>query len=212
MKSNLFTQANLEQEGARFHVQNKKILKVTLGEPIAAIKGSMIAYQGDVKFHHKGAGGVGKYLKQAATGEELPLMTVSGNGEVFFSNMGQDVFIVELEGEGLSVSSQYLLAWETTLTHDITRVKGAGVIGSSGGLFNTLLKGSGKVAISAGHQPLILQTDDPTFVDPDNAVCWSANLVPGIKSSMNVSSLLRGGTGEAFQFAFQGPGFVVVRS
>ncbi len=28
---------------------------------------------------------------------------------------------------------------------------------------------------------------------------------------MNVKSLLRGGTGEAFQYAFQGPGFVVVQ-
>ena len=28
---------------------------------------------------------------------------------------------------------------------------------------------------------------------------------------MNIKSLLRGGSGEAFQFAFHGPGFVVVQ-
>ena len=28
---------------------------------------------------------------------------------------------------------------------------------------------------------------------------------------MNMKSMLRGGTGEAFQYAFQGPGFVVVQ-
>jgi uncharacterized protein (AIM24 family) len=28
---------------------------------------------------------------------------------------------------------------------------------------------------------------------------------------MNVRSMLRGGSGEAFQYAFQGPGFVVVQ-
>ncbi|GEL46718.1 hypothetical protein CHO01_18340 [Cellulomonas hominis] len=42
-------------------------------------------------------------------------------------------------------------------------------------------------------------------------MCWSANLTPGVVSSMNMSSMLRGGSGEAFQYAFHGPGFVVVQ-
>jgi uncharacterized protein (AIM24 family) len=42
-------------------------------------------------------------------------------------------------------------------------------------------------------------------------VCWSANLTPGVVSSMNMKSMLRGGSGEAFQYAFHGPGFVVVQ-
>jgi uncharacterized protein (AIM24 family) len=42
-------------------------------------------------------------------------------------------------------------------------------------------------------------------------VAWSANLVPQVVSSMNMRSLIRGGTGEAFQYAFSGPGFVVVQ-
>jgi uncharacterized protein (AIM24 family) len=48
-------------------------------------------------------------------------------------------------------------------------------------------------------------------VDIQAAVAWSANLHPRIVSSMNVRSLLRGGSGEALQFAFHGPGFVVVQ-
>jgi uncharacterized protein (AIM24 family) len=54
-------------------------------------------------------------------------------------------------------------------------------------------------------------SQQPTFVDIQAAVCWSANLVPQVKSSMNMRSLLRGGSGEAFQYAFHGPGFVVVQ-
>jgi uncharacterized protein (AIM24 family) len=42
-------------------------------------------------------------------------------------------------------------------------------------------------------------------------VCWSANLTPNAVSSMNVGSLLRGGSGEAVQYSFHGPGFVVVQ-
>ena len=38
-------------------------------------------------------------------------------------------------------------------------------------------------------------------------------LIPGTKpgSSMNMKSMLRGGSGEAFQYSFHGPGFVVVQ-
>ena len=49
------------------------------------------------------------------------------------------------------------------------------------------------------------------YVDINAAVCWSAGLVPQVVSSMNVRSMLRGGSGEAFQYAFHGPGFVVVQ-
>jgi uncharacterized protein (AIM24 family) len=48
-------------------------------------------------------------------------------------------------------------------------------------------------------------------VDIQAAVAWSAGLSPQVVSSMNVKSLLRGGSGESFQYAFHGPGFVVVQ-
>ena len=54
-------------------------------------------------------------------------------------------------------------------------------------------------------------SQQPTYVDVQAAVAWSANLVPKVVSSMNMKSMLRGGGGEAFQYAFHGPGFVVVQ-
>jgi uncharacterized protein (AIM24 family) len=48
-------------------------------------------------------------------------------------------------------------------------------------------------------------------VDVQACVGWSANLAPQVVSSMNVRSMLRGGSGEAFQYAFSGPGFVIVQ-
>ncbi|WP_232022952.1 AIM24 family protein [Actinomyces viscosus] len=51
----------------------------------------------------------------------------------------------------------------------------------------------------------------PTFVDPQAAICWSANLQPQIKSTFKMGSLIGRGSGESFQLAFHGPGFVVVQ-
>jgi hypothetical protein len=54
-------------------------------------------------------------------------------------------------------------------------------------------------------------SQQPTFVDPQAAICWSANLQPQIKSSFKMGSLIGRGSGESFQLAFHGPGFVVVQ-
>lgn len=215
MQSELFSAANREVESSdRLVVQNKKSLKVQLrqGETLHALKGSMVAFQGDVTFNHKSAGGVGKWLKQNMTGEDTPLMTVSANSQladVFFAKAAKDIFLVKLENESISVNGQSILAFESQLSHDVHRVKGAGMM--SGGAFNTLISGTGTVALLSDGQPFILDTTHPTSVDIEAAVAWSGNLTPQIRSSMNMKSMLRGGTGEAFQYFFQGPGFVVVQ-
>ena len=68
------------------------------------------------------------------------------------------------------------------------------------------------LALCTGGAPVILDCSArPTYVDPQAAVAWSANLVPGIQNDLSMGSLLRGGSGEAFQLAFSGPGFVVVQ-
>ncbi len=130
---------------------------------------------------------------------------------MFFARFAETVFIIHLEGDAISVGGASLLAFDATLQWDLHRTRGAGMM--TGGLFNTLIQGHGSVALTSDGQPVILDcSQQPTFVDPNAAVCWSANLVPEVVSSMNMSSLLRGGTGgEAFQYKFHGPGFVVVQ-
>ena len=60
--------------------------------------------------------------------------------------------------------------------------------------------------------PLLLDcSQQPTFVDPQAAICWSANLQPQIKSTFKIGSLIGRGSGEPFQLAFPGPGFAVVQ-
>jgi len=137
-------------------------------------------------------------------------MRVSGQGEVFFARLAQDVFFVELTGDGLSINGTNLLAFDAELQWDVHRVQGAGMM--TGGMFNTLVQGQGTVALSTDGPPTLLDcSQQPTYVDIQAAVAWSANLQPQIVSSMNMRSLLRGGSGESFQYSFHGPGFVVVQ-
>ncbi|HET9658235.1 MAG TPA: AIM24 family protein [Kineosporiaceae bacterium] len=211
MRSALFEPANAEiTTGERWIKQNSKMVKVTLGPDVLAVKGAMVAYQGQVTFTHQGAGSVGKMIRRALTSEDTPLMRAAGAGEVFFARLAQDIFFVQLEGDGLSINGANLLAFDAELSWDVHRVQGAGFL--AGGAFNTLLTGQGTVAITSDGPPMILDcSQQPTFVDIQAAVAWSANLTPRVVSSMNMKSLLHGGSGEAFQFAFQGPGFVVVQ-
>jgi uncharacterized protein (AIM24 family) len=83
----------------------------------------------------------------------------------------------------------------------------------AGGLFNTTVSGQGMVALHTIGKPVVLDcTQQPTYVDTQACVAWSANLTPSMVSSMKFKSMLRGGSGEAFQYAFHGPGFVVVQA
>ncbi|MGN6574636.1 MAG: AIM24 family protein [Nocardioides sp.] len=211
MKSELFEQSNLEVEATqRFGLQNSQMLRVALGDDVLAVKGAMVAYQGQVRFDHEKAGSMGKLLKKVLTSEDMPLMRVSGQGEVFFANEGGYVYLVQLDGDAISVNGRNLLAFDAALSWDINRVKGAGMM--AGGLFNTTVSGHGTAALCTVGKPVVLDcSQQPTYVDVQAAVAWSANLAPNVVSSMNFKSLLRGGSGEAFQYAFHGPGFVVVQ-
>jgi len=211
MRSDLFAQANYEQQTTeRWVLQSKKMLRVSLGEELLSSKGAMVAFQGQIQFHHEGSGSLGKFVKRALTSEDTPLMRVSGQGEVFFARTAGDVFLIHLEYDAISINGSSLLAFDASLQWDVHRTKGAGMM--TGGLFNTLIQGTGTVALTSDGQPMLLDcSQQPTFTDPQATVCWSANLTPNVVSSMNMKSMLRGGSGEAFQYQFQGPGFVVVQ-
>jgi uncharacterized protein (AIM24 family) len=197
------------QTSQRVALQNPKLLKVRLGEPVLARQGAMVAFQGNVDFEHEGSGGLGKFLKKAATGEGVPLMRCVGQGEVFLAHDADQVHILHLEGSALSVNGKNILAFEPSLEWDIQRVQGAGVL--TGGLFNTRLSGHGWVAITTKGQPVVLHTDQPTFADPDAVVAWSANLTTSLNKTVKAKALIGLGSGEAFQVSFQGQGIVIVQ-
>jgi uncharacterized protein (AIM24 family) len=213
VRSQLFDAANAEVDsGERWIKQNSKMVKTVVrpGQDVLAVKGAMVAYQGQVSFNHEGSGSVGKFIRRALTSEDTPLMRVTGQGDVFFARLAEEIFFIQLEGDGLSINGTNLLAFDASLNWDVHRVQGAGFL--AGGAFNTLINGHGTVAVTSDGTPMLLDcSGQPTYVDIQASVAWSANLQPQVVSSMNMKSLLRGGSGEAFQFVFHGPGFVVVQ-
>ncbi len=212
MRSDLFDQANLRvQSLERFTLQNDQMLRVGLGPDVLATKGAMVAYTGQVAFHHEKSGSMAKLAKKIVTSEDVSLMRVSGAGEVYFASDAGYVFLIELESEGVSLNSRNLLVLDATLQWDINRTKGAGIM--TGGFFNTTVGGTGTVAVTSVGKPVVFDCSQaPVYVDPNSAVMWSASLTPGVHNSMNMGSMLRGGSGEAIQYVFHGPGFVVVQA
>lgn len=215
MRSELFSAENLEKESAQpgLRLQNSKLLKAELNGHFMARVGSMVAYQGQIQFEALGSGGIGKFLKQKLTGEGVPLMKVSGHGDVFLAENAADIHIIDLEqGDALSINGSNVLAFDASLNYDIKMVQGAGMM-SNAGLFNCVFTGSGRIAVTTKGTPVVLSVDQPTFVDPQAAICWSANLQTGFHRAeqLGLGTLLGRTTGERFTMSFAGQGFVVVQ-
>lgn len=215
MQSALFAAENLEKESTTpgLTLQNSKMLKVELRGEVMARTGAMVAYQGQVQFQALGSGGAAKWLKSKLTGEGVPLMKVSGQGDVFFADRAADVHLIDLApGDQLSVNGTNVLAFESSLNFDIKMVQGMGML-SSAGMFNCVFSGQGRIAITTKGTPVVLSVDQPTYVDPQAAICWSHTLQTGYHRAdqLGIGTLLGRTTGEAFTMSFTGQGFVVVQ-
>ena len=211
------SQSGLEQfreieTGEAFTIQNQHLVKVELAATtIMARSGAMVAYQGDVRFEHKG-GGMSRLLKKAATGESLRLMTASGSGEVFLANRAMLVHVVRLADESLTVNGANILAFEQGIDWDIQRVKGGAAGMLAGGLFNVHLRGSGQVALCSDGIPVKLAVHEAaTFADPQAAIAWSGGVTTTLKTDMQAKSLIGMGSGESIQLGFAGEGWVLVQ-
>lgn len=211
MRSPIFDQNHREQETSqRWTLQSNKMLRVVLGPEVLAAQGAMVAYLGTMDFSYQGSKNLSGMLKKAVTGEGGNLMRVTGQGEVFFARAAQNVFLLQLEGDAITINTRSLLAFDANLGYDIRMIGNAGLL--AGGLFNLLVQGQGMVAVSSDGPPMLLDcSQQPTFVDPQAAICWSANLQPQVKSTFKMGSLIGRGSGESFQLGFHGPGFVVVQ-
>ena len=215
MRSELFSADNLEKESTQpgMRLQNSKMLKVELNGEIMARRGAMVGYQGQVQFQGLGAGGVGKWLKSKVTGEGVPIMKMTGKGDVFLANEAQDIYLIDLEGnDALSINGANVLAFDSTLQYDIKMVQGMGML-SSAGLFNCVFTGTGRIAITTHGTPVVVQVDQPTYADPQAAVCWSATLQTGFHRAENLGlgTLIGRTSGEMFTMSFAGQGFVVIQ-
>ncbi|MER8231584.1 AIM24 family protein [Streptomyces sp. NPDC101490] len=214
MQSPLFHHAE-QQSQERYVVQNPQLLRVSLTgqDDVLARKGAMVAYQGLIDFD-------GEYQttnqrqSRAGTGEGLDLMRCSGQGTVYFANLAQHVHVVEVEQEGLTVDSAYVLALDSTLHTEVIAVDSQyGVSGT--GKYQLNISGRGKVALMTSGRPLMMHVtpDKYVSVDADAIVAWSTGLRVQMQAQTHSSSVRRrrGDTGEGWELSFLGQGFALVQ-
>ncbi|MFE8016040.1 TerD family protein [Streptomyces antibioticus] len=200
--------------GQRWTQQNKKLVRVDLGiggQPVLARQGSMVLYQGKVDFSYKGAGFAGRIVGNA-TGQEMQLMRCTGQGQVFLAENSTMLHPIELQGDGICVSAENVLAFDESLQYEVRRVEGHGIPG--GALFTMQFTGTGTIVVKTHGVPVVLPVTPTTFADCNAVVAWSA------ASQVVVSSQVRmrrnaypGDTGESVNLQFRGaPGnFIVVQ-
>jgi uncharacterized protein (AIM24 family) len=208
----LFQEYQEKPSADPFSLQNKKMLRIEMRYgPVQAKTGSMVAYQGDVRFAKKSQG-IGKFIKSAATGEGVDLMECTGQGELFLADQASEVQVIYLENDAISVNGNNVLAFSSSVQWDIHRIQARGAA-MAGGLYNVSLRGTGYVAITTKGDPIALDVSgSPTFADAQAVVMWTAGVSMDIRvDTGGIGSMLRGGTGESFQMAFGGSGYVLVQ-
>ncbi|MFD4031767.1 TerD family protein [Streptomyces sp. NPDC058637] len=200
--------------GQRWTSQNQQLMRVDLtmgGNPVLARQGSMVMYQGKVDFGYKGAGFAGRMVGNA-TGQEMQLMRCTGRGQVFLAEEGSHLHPIELQGDGICVSAESVLAFDESLQYEVRRIEGHGIPG--GALFTMQFQGTGTVVIKTHGVPVVLPVTPTTFADCNAVVAWSST------SQVIVSSQVRlrrnaypGHSGETVNLQFRGaPGnFIVVQ-
>lgn len=177
MQSPLFSYTE-QQTQDRYTVQNPQLLRVALTghDDVLARKGAMVAYQGLIEFD-------GEYQSnqqqraRAYTGEGLDLMRCHGQGTVYFANLAQHVHLVDVDQDGLTVDSAYVLAMDSSLNHTVVAVDSQyGISGS--GKYQLNITGRGRVALMTSGQPLMMQVTPDKYInaDADAVVAWSSGL------------------------------------
>jgi len=214
MQSPLFA-FNDSQSQERYSLQNKQMLRVTLEghDDILARKGTMVAYQGLVEFDAEYQSN-NQARARAHTGEGLSLMRCHGQGTVFFANLAQHIHVMDVEQDGLTVDSSYVLAMDSSLHHEVIAVDSQyGISGS--GKYQLNITGRGKVALMTSGAPLMMQVTPDKYVncDADAIVAWSTGLRVQMQAQTHSSGVWRrrGNTGEGWELSFMGSGYALVQ-
>ncbi len=97
-----------------------------------------------------------------------PYPASAGEGDLFLAHNARKIMVLDLDNERMTVNGDNILAFEEGVDWDIVPLAGAGRL--AGGAFNVVLEGTGKVAVTAQGDPVLLDTGTPTSADPDDSV------------------------------------------
>lgn len=197
-----------------FELETPRMLEVNLDGQVWAKAGSMVSYQGEIKFVREGMleHGLGTAFKKALTGEGASLMKANGKGKLYLADSGKKIIILNLQNESIYINGNDLLAFEPSIKWEIKLMKKiAGMM--AGGLFNVRCEGSGLIAFTAHYEPLTLRVSpgNPVITDPNATVAWSGNLQPKFQTDISLKTFFGRGSGESIQMKFEGEGFVVIQ-
>ena len=173
--------------------------------------GSMVAYEGLLDLLPDPPT-LRERFKAFRTGEHVSLMQVSGQGILYLADYGNEVIILQLANEGISVNARNILAMDANLEWKIERQEGIKMF-SGGGLYNVVIRGSGWVALTTKGTPAMLNcAEAPTAVDTDALVGYTVGLRTKLKKTGSLAGKMVGrDTGEQFQLQFEGQGFVIIQ-
>jgi uncharacterized protein (AIM24 family) len=165
---------------ANFEIIDKegvRLVKVTLeNETVRTESGAMYYMRGRITMQSKppSAGG---FLKSLATGENIFRPTYTGTGELYLEPSLSGYHILELDGNEWILDSGAYWASDGNVEVGVERNRViAGLIGGEG-LFQTKVKGRGKVAIVAqGPTEVINLQNDKLVVDGSFAIARTSSL------------------------------------
>lgn len=208
-----------------FEVFNDFFLVAQLenGETLYAKSGSMVAYQGNVKFDKKILTGTsGSILKntmqtlvKGTVGEGMNLMTAKGEGNIYFADNEQYVITIDMNKEGnhswnkLTVEGDKILAYTEDVHHSV-KLSTFGT-SSTKGLFTSLLQANGPkahIALLTKGKPMYLPT--PCFVDPQALVAYTGPAPTLDRNNITWKTLVGKSSGETFVLNFSQPGYFVI--
>ena len=185
-----------------------------------AKKGSRIADVGNFRYSkmllgtNKGSllSQIGNHIARKFTGENLEIMEISGNGQVYLADQGAHVHCIHLEPSGpwkeIYVESEDLLAFTETCKYSVDIVPAGAAMND---LFKSKLTYNGEgacVVIKTEGNPIMLEA--PCRVDPDALVAWTG-AKPSVEANVDViKSLFGQSNGESYLLKFAQPGQKVI--
>jgi uncharacterized protein (AIM24 family) len=195
----------------RFARESRSIVRIEMDGSAWIKPGAAIACRGRIAFERLPTLGAPS-AREALIREIAPLVRAVGHGTVFCAQHGRHVQVVHLNGEPLVVVWDHVLAFEPTLTFEITLVEPAVEV-AAGGLVVARLSGKGSVALATHGEPLRLAVapGDPVNTDPHATVAWSGALSPELETDVSWRTALGHGGGQPIQLHFEGGGHVMVQ-
>ena len=204
----------------KFDVSNELMCIARGRGKFYAKKGAMVAFKGDFKFEKlilgpSNGGGLGRallgYAQRALTGEQMPVMVVEGEGEVYLAQNAYHVDVISIDpGDSICVESENLLAFSESLDYSVKMI-GSGVL-SQKGLFATHLinktNENQDIAIITDGNPLILE--GPCCVDPDALVAWTGREPHPRVAQLSWKTFIGQTSGESYHMEFVEKGQVVI--